>query len=241
MWSTGTTGEEFIVLENPDPEKIRHQLKQAFDSGIRSAAIVFAHAYAFADHEQLAGRIAAEIGFTQISMSHNVMPMVKMVARGDTTLVDAYLTPHIQKYLESFRSGFLGGLENEKLLFMQSDGGLVPADAFKGSNAILSGPAGGVVGYAMTTWNAAENQPVIGFDMGGTSTDVSRFGGEFERVHETRTAGVRIQAPQLHIKNRGCRRRVPAFFQEQTCLAWARNPRAPIPVRCVTGKTDFYP
>ncbi len=133
-------------------------------------------------------------------MSHQVMPMVKMVPRGDTTLVDAYLTPHIKKYLNSFKAGFSGGLQDTRLFFMQSDGGLVAADSFKGSNAILSGPAGGVVGYAMTTWSESGGRPVIGFDMGGTSTDVSRFAGDFERVYETRTAGVRIQAPQMHIK-----------------------------------------
>ena len=127
------------------------------------------------------------------------MPMVKIVSRGDTTTVDAYLTPHIKKYLRNFRSGFRDELRHTSLLFMQSDGGLVSADRFKGSNAILSGPAGGVVGYAMTTYSSQENKPVIGFDMGGTSTDVSRFGGEFELVHETETAGVRIQAPQMNI------------------------------------------
>ncbi len=197
---TGTTGEKFIILKKPDQAEIYRQLKQAFDIGIKSAAIVFTHAYAFAGHERIAGKIARQIGFTQISMSHQVMPMVKMVPRGDTTLVDAYLTPHIKKYLESFKTGFACGLKDTHLLFMQSDGGLVPAGSFKGSNAILSGPAGGVVGYAMTTWKETEKKPVIGFDMGGTSTDVSRFSGDFERVHETRTAGVRIQAPQMHIK-----------------------------------------
>ena len=146
------------------------------------------------------GGLAREIGFTQVSLSHEVMPMVKMVARGDTTTVDAYLTPHIHQYLNSFRMGFNDRLAHTPLLFMQSDGGLVGAGRFKGSNAILSGPAGGVVGYAMTTWNRETRQPVIGFDMGGTSTDVSRFGGEYELAHETETAGVRIQAPQMQIR-----------------------------------------
>lgn len=124
--------------------------------------------------------------------------MVKITARGDTTTVDAYLTPHIKKYLESFRRGFSDLLENTNLLFMQSDGGLTSAGKFNGSNAILSGPAGGVVGYAKTCYEYFE-APVIGFDMGGTSTDVSRYGGNFELVHETTTAGVKIQAPQLNI------------------------------------------
>jgi 5-oxoprolinase (ATP-hydrolysing) len=109
------------------------------------------HAYAFPEHEREIGKIADEIGFEQISLSHEVMPMVKMVARGDTTTVDAYLTPHIRNYLESFRSGFSDNLEKSQLLFMQSDGGLTDSGNFKGSNAILSGPAGGVVGYAVTT------------------------------------------------------------------------------------------
>ena len=157
------------------------------------------HAYCFPEHELLVGEIAEEMGFTQISLSHRVMPMVKIVSRGDTTTVDAYLTPHIRKYLRNFRSGFRDKLRHTSLLFMQSDGGLVSADRFKGGNAILSGPAGGVVGYAMTTYSRHEKKPVIGFDMGGTSTDVSRFSGEFELVHETETAGVRIQAPQMNI------------------------------------------
>jgi len=126
--------------------------------------------------------------------------MVKLVARGDTTMVDAYLNPHIQNYLNSFRQGFSDGLKTTGLLFMQSDGGLARADNFTGSRAILSGPAGGVVGHAMTTYKTETGEPVIGFDMGGTSTDVSRYGGEYELVFETETAGVRIQAPQLHIK-----------------------------------------
>ena len=193
----GTTGEEFAVLAKPDLAVVRQELNAVFEKGIRAVAVVFLHAYAFPEHERQIGVIAREIGFEQISLSHEVMPMVKMVARGDTTTVDAYLTPHIRNYLQSFRSGFSDNLENSQLLFMQSDGGLTDSGKFKGSNAILSGPAGGVVGYAVTT---DLGQPVIGFDMGGTSTDVSRFGDDYELVHETETAGVRIQAPQMHIK-----------------------------------------
>ncbi|MBF0279674.1 MAG: hydantoinase B/oxoprolinase family protein [SAR324 cluster bacterium] len=196
----GSTGEKLLVLRGPDAEKVRQQLSAVYQSGIRSIAVVFIHAYTFHEHENQIGKIAKELGFEQISLSHQVMPMVKMVPRGDTTSVDAYLTPHIQQYLNSFRSGFTNQLEQSLLLFMQSDGGLVNADHFKGSNAILSGPAGGVVGYACTTDQQESGQPMIGFDMGGTSTDVSRFGGEYELVHETETAGVRIQAPQMHIK-----------------------------------------
>ena len=193
----GTTGEDFLILEKPDLREIEALLQSAYQEGFRSVSVVFMHAYAFADHETMVGDVAAKVGFSQISLSHEVMPMVKIVPRGDTTMVDAYLTPHIQKYLSSFRSGFKDSLEHSELLFMQSDGGLTDSTHFKGSNAILSGPAGGVVGYAMTS---KRGMPVIGFDMGGTSTDVSRYGGDYELVHETETAGVRIQAPQMHIK-----------------------------------------
>ena len=193
----GSTGENFLVLEKPDTQAIEKLLRSAHEEGFRSVAVVFMHAYAFSEHEKTVGKLAQTIGFSQISLSHEVMPMVKIVARGDTTMVDAYLTPHIKKYLSSFRSGFRDGLKKSELLFMQSDGGLTDSSQFKGSNAILSGPAGGVVGYAMTS---RLGMPVIGFDMGGTSTDVSRYGGDYELVHETETAGVRIQAPQMHIK-----------------------------------------
>jgi 5-oxoprolinase (ATP-hydrolysing) len=196
----GVTGERMVVLEPLDVEALRPRLQEIFDQGIRSLAVVFMHAYAWPEHERAVGRLAEAMGFTQISLSSKVMPRVKLVARGDTTMTDAYLNPHIQTYLNSFRQGFDGGLSDTDLLFMQSDGGLARADDFTGSRAILSGPAGGVVGHAMTTFSQQERQPVIGFDMGGTSTDVSRFGGAYELVFETETAGVRIQAPQLHIK-----------------------------------------
>ncbi len=193
----GTTGEEFLVLEKPNLEQVRNSLEKAKQGGIEAVAVVFLHAYAFPQHEQQVGALARELGFSQVSLSHEVMPMVKMVARGDTTMVAAYLTPHIRQYLDSFRAGFLDGLEQSSLFFMQSDGGLTAADRFQGSNAILSGPAGGVVGYALTT---NLGKPVIGFDMGGTSTDVSRYSGDWEHTHESETAGVRIQAAQLDIR-----------------------------------------
>ena len=196
----GITGERMVVLDALDIEALRPRLQDILDRGIHSLAVVFMHAYAWPEHELAVGQLAREMGFSQISLSSQVMPMVKLVARGDTTMTDAYLNPHIQTYLNSFRKGFACGLDKTGLLFMQSDGGLARADDFTGSRAILSGPAGGVVGYAMTTFNEVDKQPVIGFDMGGTSTDVSRFGGEYELVFETETAGVRIQAPQLQIK-----------------------------------------
>ncbi len=197
---TGITGERLLVMTRPDLEALRPELRALLDQGIESLAIVFMHAYAWPGHERMVGDLAREMGFAQVSLSSDVMPMVKLVARGDTAMTDAYLTPHIRRYIDNFRNGFADGLAGTSLLFMQSDGGLAPADDFTGSRAILSGPAGGVVGYAMTTTGREADQPVIGFDMGGTSTDVSRFGGEYELVHETETAGVRIQAPQLHIR-----------------------------------------
>lgn len=196
----GINGDRLAVIRPLDTEAIRSDLKAVYDRGIRSLAVVLMHAYAWPDHELAIGRLAREMGFTQVSLSSRVMPRVKLVARGDTTMVDAYLNPHIRTYLDSFKCGFKDKLVHTGLLFMQSDGGLAGADGFTGSRAILSGPAGGVVGYAMTTFDAEKKQPVIGFDMGGTSTDVSRFGGEYELVFETQTAGVRIQAPQLHIR-----------------------------------------
>ncbi len=199
----GITGEWFAVLQAPDPEKLRPELEKLRRQGLKSLAVVLMHAYAWPGHELLIGRLAREVGFTQVSLSSQVMAMVKMVPRGDTAMVDAYLTPHIHAYLESFRAGFRDRLAGVNLLFMGSDGGLTAADSFNGSRAILSGPAGGVVGCAMTAAAGRRGEKslqVIGFDMGGTSTDVSRYGGEYELVHETETAGVRIQAPQLHIR-----------------------------------------
>ncbi len=196
----GITGDRLAVIRPLDLDTLKPRLQEVYEQGIRSLAVVLMHAYAWPEHELAIGRLARQLGFTQVSLSSQVMPRVKLVARGDTTMVDAYLNPHIRRYLESFRQGFADNLEDCSLLFMQSDGGLARADGFTGSRAILSGPAGGVVGYAMTTYSQESQRPVIGFDMGGTSTDVSRFGGDYELVFETETAGVRIQAPQLHIK-----------------------------------------
>lgn len=145
------------------------------------------------------------------------MPMIRIVPRGFTACADAYLTPHIKRYIQGFSSGFENELKSTKVLFMQSDGGLTPMQNFIGSRAVLSGPAGGVVGYllnknnnfnimillslryAVTTWMKETDLPVIGFDMGGTSTDVSRFSGTYEHVYESTTAGITIQAPQLDV------------------------------------------
>ncbi|MCH7477916.1 MAG: 5-oxoprolinase, partial [SAR324 cluster bacterium] len=195
----GTTGETFEILTPLDEAQVGKELREVFGKGFRAVAVVFMHAYAYPDHEARVGKIARKIGFTQISLSHEVMPTVKIVGRGDTTTVDAYLTPRIRTYLESFRGGFRNRLQGTRLLFMQSHGGLIDADHFIGSRAILSGPAGGVVGYSRTTYDPAHPKPVIGFDMGGTSTDVSRYGGAFELTQENEIAGVRLQSPQMHI------------------------------------------
>ena len=197
---SGISGKPYIILQKPDPARIYSSLMKIYRSGIRSIAVVLMHGYSFPDHEQLIGTIARDIGFEQISLSHEVMPRIRIVGRGDTTCVDAYLTPHIHSYLNNFKKNFNTNLNKSSLFFMQSDGGLTEADSFRGSNAILSGPAGGVVGYARTTYEQMGRKPIIGFDMGGTSTDVSRYNGELELVHETETAGIRIQAPQIDIR-----------------------------------------
>lgn len=183
------------VLTPIDLDAARGGLVRAFEDGIRAIAIVFMHGYRFPQHERALAQMAREIGFTQVSMSHQVSPLVKLVGRGDTTVVDAYLSPVLRKYVDQM-AGEVG--EGVRLLFMQSNGGLVEARRFHGKDAIFSGPAGGIVGMVRTATEAGAER-VIGFDMGGTSTDVSRYDGEFERTFETVVAGVRIRAPMMHI------------------------------------------
>jgi len=207
----GTSGEAVRILERPSEEKIRKQLQEVYDSGLRSIAVCLMHGYTYPKHEALVGKIAKEIGFEHVSLSHELMPMIKLVPRGTSACADAYLTPAIKKYISGFASGFEGGLGTKSVKreagskgarceFMQSDGGLVDVDIFSGLKAILSGPAGGVVGYALISYDPETKIPVIGFDMGGTSTDVSRYGaGRYDHVFETTTAGVTIQSPQLDI------------------------------------------
>ncbi len=182
------------VVEPLDEAHLRTELQAAFDAGLRSVAIVFMHGYRFNDHEAAAKRIARDIGFPQISVSHEVSPLMKLVSRGDTTVVDAYLSPILRRYVEQVA----GEMPGVKLFFMQSSGGLTDAHAFQGKDAILSGPAGGIVGMVRTA-QLANFDRVIGFDMGGTSTDVSHFAGEFERAFETQVAGVRMRAPMMSI------------------------------------------
>jgi len=205
----GLSGEAVRVLRRIDREEVRRKLQEAYDTGVRSVAVCLMHAYTFPDHEKVVGEVAKEIGFTHVSLSHELMPMIKLVPRATSVCADAYLTPAIKRYIAGFQAGFVGGKLGTKSVtdsqgarceFMQSDGGLVDVDRFTGLRAILSGPAGGVVGYAITSWDPNTRIPVIGFDMGGTSTDVSRFGeGRYDHTFETTTAGVTIQSPQLDI------------------------------------------
>jgi len=182
------------VIEPLDEDHLKERLWAAYDAGLRSAAIVFMHGYRFTAHEEAAARIARAAGFTQVSASHATSPMMKLVSRGDTTVVDAYLSPILRRYVDQVASEMPG----VKLFFMQSSGGLTDAQVFQGKDAILSGPAGGIVGMARTAGLAGHDK-VIGFDMGGTSTDVSHYAGEFEREFETQVAGVRMRAPMMSI------------------------------------------
>ncbi|XP_003387513.1 PREDICTED: 5-oxoprolinase [Amphimedon queenslandica] len=193
---TGSTGEKVHVWEDIDKDQLVKDLQYLLEEGINSLAVVLLHSYTYQEHEKQIGSLAKEMGFTHVSLSSDVMPMVKIVPRGYTACADAYLTPCIKRYVNGFCSGFKDP-NDLKILFMQSDGGLTSMDSFIGSRAILSGPAGGVVGYGQTT--SLFGKPVIGFDMGGTSTDVSRYDNNYEHVFETTVAGITIQAPQLDI------------------------------------------
>lgn len=186
------------VLTPLDREAARRALEAAFADGIRSVAISFMHGYRYPAHEDEAAALARETGFTQISISHLVSPLVKFVSRGDTTVVDAYLSPLLRRYVDRVAGAIGTGDPATRLFFMQSSGGLTDAALFQGKDAILSGPAGGVVGAAMTAAEAGFAK-VIGFDMGGTSTDVSHFDGEYERSFETEVAGVRMRVPMMRI------------------------------------------
>ncbi|NBW67581.1 MAG: 5-oxoprolinase, partial [Betaproteobacteria bacterium] len=194
----GAQGE---LVQALDADSLRKQLQAAFDADLRSVAIVFMHGYRYTSHEAKAKELAEQIGFTQISTSHGTSPLMKFVSRGDTTVVDAYLSPILRRYVDLVAADMPG----VPLYFMQSSGGLTDAHAFQGKDAILSGPAGGIVGMARTAQLAFANMAngalvqVIGFDMGGTSTDVSHFAGSFEREFETQVAGVRMRAPMMSI------------------------------------------
>jgi len=176
----------------------RADLTQAFEDGLRAVAICLVHGYRFHAHELKLAEIAQEIGFDQISVSHQVSPLMKFVSRGDTTLVDAYLSPILRRYIDRVEQQVDRTASDCRLLFMQSNGGLTDASLFHGKDAILSGPAGGVVGM-IETGRAAGFEKLIGFDMGGTSTDVSHFAGDYERVFDTEVAGIRLRAPMMSV------------------------------------------
>ncbi|WP_262690963.1 hydantoinase B/oxoprolinase family protein [Kordiimonas aestuarii] len=182
------------VLTPLDEDACRTALEAAYRKGLRSVAITFVHGYRHTAHEARAGEIAADIGFTQISMSHKVSPLMKLVPRGDTTVADAYLSPILRRYVNQVQSA----VGDTPLYFMQSNGGLAAANAFEGKDAVLSGPAGGIVGAAKSGARADVTH-LIGFDMGGTSTDVSHYAGEYERVFDTVVAGVRMTVPMMDI------------------------------------------
>ena len=185
------------VVTKLNEEEVRNSLIKAKSDGINSVAIAFMHSYINPDHENKIEQIAKEENFNQISVSHKVSPLIKLVGRGDTTVVDAYLSPILRRYVNQV-SEELQDTKSTQLMFMQSNGGLTDANLFQGKDALLSGPAGGVVSMTQTGKQAGFNK-LIGFDMGGTSTDVCHFAGEFERSFETELAGVRIRAPMMQI------------------------------------------
>ena len=182
------------VLIDIDLDGARDALEAAHRDGIQSAAVVFLHGYRHHDHEIAVAELAREIGFSQVSVSHEVSPLMKLVGRGDTTVVDAYVSPILRRYVDLISSN----LGDARLMFMQSNGGLADARYFRGKDSILSGPAGGIVGAVRTAAMAGYHK-IISFDMGGTSTDVAHFDGEYERTFETLVAGVRMRAPMMQI------------------------------------------
>lgn len=182
------------VLRPPDLRALAVELQRAYDDGMRAVAVVCMHSSLHPEHEEAVGELAERIGFPQVSLSSRVSPLMKLVPRGDTAVVDAYLSPVLRRYVQQVADQLRG----VRLMFMQSNGGLAEAGHFRGKDAILSGPAGGIVGMARMS-QLAGFEKVIGFDMGGTSTDVSHFAGEYERVVTAQVAGVRLQAPMLDI------------------------------------------
>ncbi|MGD0191746.1 MAG: hydantoinase B/oxoprolinase family protein [Rhizomicrobium sp.] len=186
------------VLRSLDEERLEADLRQARADGFTSAAILFMHGYRYPAHERRAAEIARALGFTQVSTSYDTVPLMKFVSRGDTTVADAYLSPVLSRYAVKISGALGAGKDGPRLFFMTSNGGLAAPQFFRGRDAILSGPAGGVVGMAETAREAGFDH-VIGFDMGGTSTDVCRFEGTYERVNETEVAGVRLRVPMMAV------------------------------------------
>ncbi len=187
------------ILESLNIERLTTDLEALYARGLRAVAICFMHAYRNGEHERTAGELAAHIGFRHISLSHEVSPLRKLVGRGDTTVADAYLSPVLNRYIARLKASLAdAGLSTRRLLFMQSNGGLVDECRFRGKDSVLSGPAGGVVGMVAASAQAAGNR-LIGFDMGGTSTDVSLFTGDFEYVTDNEVAGIRLRAPMIRL------------------------------------------
>ncbi|HEX6446146.1 MAG TPA: hydantoinase/oxoprolinase family protein, partial [Streptosporangiales bacterium] len=182
------------VLRAPDLDAVADELRAAYDDGIRSVAVVCMHSHLHPAHEREIGKVAEGLRFPQVSLSSDVSPVLKVVPRGDTCVVDAYLSPVLRRYVEHVAAE----LHGVRLAFMQSNGGLAEATHFRGKDAILSGPAGGIVGMARMSRLAGFDR-AIGFDMGGTSTDVSHYAGEYERVFTTVVGGARLRAPMLDI------------------------------------------
>lgn len=195
----GVSGELVKIVKPLNEESLKPLLKGLLEKGVNCLAVVLMHSYTYPQHEVIVKKLATSLGFKHVSLSSALTPMVRAVPRGFTACVDAYLTPVIKEYLSGFISKFDDGLGKLNILFMQSDGGLAPESRFSGHKAVLSGPAGGVVGYSQTLSGIETEKPLIGFDMGGTSTDVSRYAGSYEQVIETQIAGAIIQAPQLEI------------------------------------------
>ncbi len=186
------------ILQNIDEAIAKKQLQALYQQGFRSLAIVLMHAWRYPEHELQLADLAKFIGFSQISLSHQVSPFMKIVSRGDTTVVDAYLSPLLRRYVDLLAAGLSKKYSDTQLLFMQSNGGLTVADKFQGKNSILSGPAGGIIGAIKISEKAGFNK-IIAFDMGGTSTDVAHYAGELERSHETEIAGVKIRVPMMNV------------------------------------------
>ena len=189
-------GNELIPL---NLEQVKTDLIKIYQSGIRSCAITLMHSYRYPEHEKQVAKIAEEIGFTQMSVSHQVSPLMKLISRGDTTVVDAYISPILRRYVNQVTNQLNNNEKSSiKLMFMQSNGGLTNANNFQGKDSLLSGPAGGIVGAVQTSLKAGFNK-IITFDMGGTSTDVAHFNGEYERQFETEIAGIRMRVPMMAI------------------------------------------
>ena len=221
------------VVTPLDREVAREALQRAYDRGIRAVAIAFMHAHVNPAHEAEVAEMAREIGFTQVSASHQVSRLAKLVGRGDTTVVDAYLSPTLRRYVDQVAGALDVGRATGALLFMQSNGGLADASAFQGKDAILSGPAGGIVGM-VETGRAAGFDRLIGFDMGGTSTDVSHYAGVYERTFETEVAGVRMRAPMMDIHTVAAGG-APSAPSLMAVSKWGPKARAPIPGLPPTG------